>query len=163
MRNYWIAFILIISIGFFGLGMVVFKGFIQKPQPKLFYLNVDSMQMAAGHVPGSTDQRPVVISIFSCGKKNASDEAIPWADLYVCKSYNKSDSLSGDTALVFIDIHTKSGIDNIKDINHYGASVKTGQTFKKCKVMLPADQINNIRRYKYKFAQVTLVDDWLYD
>jgi len=163
MRNYWIAFILIVSIGFFGLGMIIFKSFIQKSQPQLFYLNVDSMQMAAGHVTDSTAQRPEVVSVFPCDKKNAGNEVIPWADLYVCKSYNKSDSLSGDTALVFIDIHTKLGLHGIKNSDHYGAGIKTEQSFKKCRVMVPANQIDNIREYRYKFAQVTLIDDWLYD
>jgi hypothetical protein len=163
MRNYWIAFILIISIGFFGLGMIIFKSIIQKPQPQLFYLDVDSMQMAAGPVTDSTGQRPVVVSIFPCNMKNASGEAIPWADLYVCRSYNSSDSLSGDTALVFIDIHTKNDLHELKNIDHYGTDIKITQKFKKCRVMIPAGEIDKIRKYRYRFARVTLVDDWLYD
>jgi hypothetical protein len=163
MRNYWIAFIAITFIGFLGLGMIIFKSFIQKPQAKLYYLNLDSMQMAAGHVTDSPGKRPVVASIFPCDERNTGDEVIPWADLYVCGSYNKSDSLSGDTALVFIDVNTKSGLHELKNIDHYGADIKIAQKFKKCRVMIPAGQIDKIRKYRYRFARVTLVDDWLYD
>ena len=163
MRNYWIAFILIVSTGFWGLGTIVFKGRSQKPQPKLFYLNVDSMQMVTAPVVDTAGERPVVLSIFPCDEHNAGGGVIPWADLYVCRGYNKNDSLSGDTALLFIDIHIKSGLPDIKEIGRYGADIKIGQRFKKCRVMVPANQIDNIRRLRYRFAQVTLVDDWVYD
>jgi hypothetical protein len=163
MKNYWIAFILIVSLGFFGLGTIIFKNFIQKPKPQQFYLDLDSMQMAVGQVTNSPGQRPQVVAIFSCDMKNTSSEVIPWADLYVCRSYNKSDSLSGDTAIVFIDTHTKSDLHDIKNIDHYGVGIKMAQGFKKCRIMVPANQIDNIRKCRYRFAQVTLVDDWLSD
>jgi len=150
-------------IGFLGLGVIIFKSFIQKPQPQLFYLNVDSMQMAAGPVTDSTGKGLEVVSIFPCNVKNAGGEVIPWADLYVCRSHNRRDSLSGGTALVFIDIHTESDLKALKNINHYGTDIKIAQKFRKCRVRVPAGQIDNIRKYRYRFARVTLIDDWLYD
>jgi len=124
---------------------------------------VDSMQMAASHTTDSTYKRPAVVSIFPCDVKNAGDEVIPWADLYICRSHNRSDSLSGDTALVLIDVHTKSGLYDIKNIDHYGATIKTAMGFKKCRVVVPANQIKKIKKYRYKFARVTIIDDWSYD
>jgi len=164
MRNYWISFFLITVLGFCWLGTIIFKNFIQKPQPQLFYLNTDSMQMASSHVTDSASRQLQVVSIFPCNTKNAAGKAIPWADLYVCRSYNKADSLSGDTAQLFIDVHTNSDLNNIKDPDHYGIDIKTSQNFKKCMVMVPANQISAIRKYRYRFAQVTLVDDdWMSD
>ncbi len=108
MKNYWIAFVLITTTGLACLGIIIFKCFIQKPQLQLFYLNVDSMKMATKNLEDAKYNRPGVVALFPCDKINTGSETIPWADLYVCSTNNESELLSGDTALVLIDIHTRT-------------------------------------------------------
>jgi hypothetical protein len=161
MKNYWVAFGLIVSIGLAGFGLIIFKCFIQESVPQLFYLNIDSMREAGRDLTDTTD-KPAVSCVYPANKENVAD-AIPWADLYVCRSYEKSDSLSGDTVMVLIDVNTKIELKDLKDVNHYSANINPGKKYKKIRVLIPSNQTELIKRCRYKFGKVKLEDDFLYD
>lgn len=157
MRNYWIAFVLIVATGLAGLGVLVFKCFIQKPGPIMVYLNIERMTEAGKSIADSNSYE--ITSVFQCRKKNTVNDSIPWADLYVCKSHTNKDSLSGDTALLFIDIHPKEYIEEQqRDAIIYSAKYKIAPKYKGCKILIPANQLYNIKRYRYKFGDVEVTE-----
>ena len=162
MKKYWILFIVIVSIGVTGFGTIIFKCFIQKPQLKLYYLNIDSLREASDGVTDSTN-RLSIVGIFPSQTRNIGNEAIPWADVYVCKSFNKKDSLSGDTAIILIDVTTKGYSKNTENVDHYRPDIIAEKKHNKCKVLIPANQIDSLKKFRYKFGNVKLIDDWLYD
>jgi len=164
MKNYWIAFVLIVSLGFIGLGILIYKCFIQKPEserPIVVYLNIEKMQEAGKTIADTNSY--YLASIFQCHKNNIAKDPVPWADLYVCKSYTQKDSLSGDTALLFIDLHPQEDIEphQMPGIDR-SVRYKPAPNYKKCKVLIPASQLDNIKRYRYKFGNVK-VDEELED
>jgi len=157
MKNYWIAFVLIVSFGLTGLSTIIYKCFIQKPESILVYLNIEKMQEAGGSIADTNSYE--LTSVFLCHQKNTINDTIPWADLYVCKSYGKKDSLSGDTALLFIDVHSKKEIEQLKNETiTYSLQYKTAPKYKKCKILIPADQLYNIKKYRYKFGNVEVLE-----
>jgi hypothetical protein len=161
MRNYWIAFILIVATGLAGVGMLVFKCFIRKPEsetPRIYYLNADSMREAGQNIVDS-NKGPGVISIFPAEKQAEDNDSIPLADLYICRSFAKQDSLSGDTAIILLDVATSKYLTKEGDPTQYWTGVKAAKKFKECRVFIPPSLFKSIKRYRYKYATVTLITD----
>jgi len=159
MKNYWVIFILITTICLAGLGMIIFKCFIQ---PKVAYLNIGKMKEERLNLL-DTNKKFEVVAIFPANKINQDNDTIPWADVYVCNSLSKQDSLSGDTKFIILDIHTKADLGSIKDIYDYSVFVKEEKVFKKCKVVIPHDQESIINQYKYKLGDIKLEFTGVYD
>jgi len=109
MRNYWIAFIIIITFCLGGFGMIIYKCFIESPKPVVIYLKVDGLKEAGNLIITDT---PDIVAVYPSNHINTINDTIPWADVYVCNSYNKTDSLSGDTAVMILDIHTRLDLKN---------------------------------------------------
>ncbi len=112
------------------------------------------MKMATKNLEDAKYNRPGIVALFPCDKINTGSETIPWADLYVCSTNNESELLSGDTALVLIDIHTRTDLHDLKDIDHYGITIKPTPAFKKYRVMVPVSQINNIKKAAIKLGEL---------
>ena len=152
MKKYWVIFILTISVSLAGFATVIYKCFIQ---PKVICLNIGKMKEEGLNLL-DTNKKFEVVAIFPANKINQDNDTIPWADVYVCNSFSKQDSLSGDTKFIILDIHTKVDLGNIKDIYDYSVFVKEEKTFKKCKMTIPHDMESSINQYKYKLGDVKL-------
>ena len=159
MKKYWVIFILAISVSLAGFATVIYKCFIQ---PKVVCLNIDNMKEENLGVLDS-NRKFEVVAVFPANKINQANDTIPWADVYVCSSLSKQDSLSGDTKFIILDTHTKADLGNIKDIYDYTVFVKKEKVFKKCKVAIPHDQESSINQYKYKLGDVNLEFTGEYD
>jgi hypothetical protein len=159
MKKYWVIFILTITVSLAGFATVIYKCFIQ---PKVVCLDIDKMKEENLNVL-DTNKKFEVVAIFPANKINLKNDTIPWADVYVCNSFSKQDSLSGDTKFIILDIHTKADLENIKDIYDYTVFVKEEKVFKKCKVIIPYDQESSINQYKYKLGDVKLEFTGEYD
>jgi hypothetical protein len=159
MKKYWVMFILITTLCLAGLAVIIFKCFIQ---PKVVCLNVGKMKEENLSVL-DTNKKFEVVAIFPANKINQENDTILWADVYVCNSFSKQDSLSGDTKFIILDVHTKADLGNIKYIYDYTVFVKKEKAFKKCKVAIPHDQESSINQYKYKLGDIKLEFTGVYD
>jgi hypothetical protein len=109
----------------------------------------DSMIDPHGMGPG------VIAAYLYDTTKSSSGDTIPAVDVFVCKSF-KRDSVLGDTILI-LDTHLRKKISGDPDI--YWVGIQIAKRWKTCKVAVPPDQLNKIRKYPYRYAQVTLVTD----
>ncbi|MDB5150686.1 MAG: hypothetical protein JWQ57_4706 [Mucilaginibacter sp.] len=97
-----------------------------------------------------------LISAYLCKiKSNSSDDSIPYADVYVCKSF-KRDSVLGDTIII---LDTRLGKEISGDPNIYWTGLQKAKRWKACKIAVLRDQLSKIRKYPYMYAQVTLITD----
>lgn len=99
---------------------------------------------------------PAVLSVYLCKiKRSQKDDSIPYVDVYVCKSF-KRDSVLGDTVII-LDTQLRKEISGNPDI--YWTGIQRAKKWKTCKIVVPAGQLNKIRKYQYRYAKVTLVTD----
>jgi hypothetical protein len=158
MRNYWIAFIVIMVFCLSGFGTIIYKCFIEAPKPLVVYLNVDSLKEAGNLIITDT---PDIVAVYPSNHKNTINDTIPCADVYVCKSYNKIDSLSGDTAVMVLDINTRLDLKDIifadKSIrNYFQAGIRGSKKINRCRILVPQNQVD-IKKYRYKLGDVKLI------
>jgi hypothetical protein len=118
-------------------------------------LNTAKMAESDDNIIDST-MGPALISAYLCKiKSNSNDDPIPYADVYVCKSF-KRDSILGDTVII-LDTQLRKEISGNPDI--YWTGLQKAKSWKACKIPVPLDQLSRIRKYPYMYAQVTLITD----
>jgi hypothetical protein len=88
-------------------------------------------------------------------KSSLKGDSAPYADVYVCKSF-KRDSVLGDT-IIILDTQLRKEISG--DPNTYWIGLQKTKNRKACKIVVPSDRLSKIRKYPYKYAQVTLITD----
>lgn len=118
-------------------------------------LNTARMIEADDSILDST-MGPALISAYLCKVKGElKDDSIPYADVYVCKSF-KRDSVLGDTVII-LDTRLRKEISG--EPNIYSTGIQKAKKRETCKVAIPPAQLSKIRKYRYKYAQVTLITD----
>ena len=118
-------------------------------------LNTVKMAEADDSIIDST-MGPALLSAYLCKvRSNSNEDSIPYADVYVCKSF-KHDSILGDTVIIF-DTQLRKEISGNPDI--YWTGIQKAKRWKACKIAVPSDQLGKIRKYPYMYAQVTLITD----
>jgi hypothetical protein len=127
-----------------------------QPKFKEFYLNTDSLKSASNEFING-EYGNAVIAAYLCDKKNIRGDSVPWADVFVCKFFKDVTYLKTDTVVFFDTCLRKSNSGTNYSI--YWADVKPAQKLKKCKIFIPLNQLNNIKRFKYKYGSVSLVTD----
>ena len=139
--------------------VIVYNAVPHAPKPVLVYLNTDSMKEGGDSVVNS-HLGPSIIAVYPAYQKNVVGEKIPWADLFLCRSDNKADSLSGDTLIVFIDTKTIEDFKVRDDIKDFTAGIEPSRKFKQCRVMIPPNLIDPLKHYRYKYGNtyVQMVD-----
>jgi len=162
MKKYWIILILVVITGFSFPVLIIYNAIPHAPKPVLVYLNTNSMKEVINVAADSVMSGPSIKAVYPCEEKNKPGNAIPWADVFICRSYNKADSLSGDTLVVFLDTHTTDDFEVRPDINEYQAGIKPSAKFSKCKVMIPPNQVDSLKHCRYKYGRVYFegVDDF---
>lgn len=151
MKKYWIIFILTTTSCFGGLGTLIYVNFFS---PKIVVLDVKQMKEESPAVPDTSLQFQVD-AIYPSNELNSNTDTVSWADVYVCTSFSKQDSLSGNTKFMLLDINTKSGLGDIKYTYYYSAVLKT-EVFKKCRIKIPPGMANDVKEYKYRLTDVKL-------
>jgi len=154
MKKYWIILILAVIIGFSFPLLVIYNAIPHAPKPVLVYLNTDSMKEAVNVVVDSVMGGPSIKAVYPCEETNKPGDTVPWADVFICRSYNKADSLSGDTLIVYLDTRTTDDFKVRDDINEFQAGIKPSARFGKCRVMIPTNQIDSLKHYRYKYGEV---------
>jgi hypothetical protein len=124
----------------------------------VIYLDVDSMKESDNDIIDSL-KGPAVDKIFPADHQNTKNDSIPWADAYLCRSFNKADSLSGDTVILVLDTKTDNSLDKIKYPEDYWTGLKKANLYKKCRIVVPPGLSVNFKRYSYKYASVSLITD----
>jgi hypothetical protein len=158
MKNYWIAFVLIVSLGLTGLVAIIYKCFIQKPEseiPRLYYLPTDSMREAGNKIADSAG----MFSIFPGDQIEKANNSIPRADLFVCKTFSRRDSLTGDTLIVLLDVKLPSFLYAQQHPLNFGTKLTPASKLKQCRVFIPPSLFNKIKHCRYKYANVELITD----
>lgn len=145
------AFILIISFCLTGLFAVIYVNFFRQ---RILVLDTSRLVEQAPEKPDTGFQFQI-IAVYPANELNHNAETIPWADVYVCTSFSKEDSLSGHTKFMVLDINTKSALKDIKYLDDYSVALKK-ETFKKCRVKIPPGIVNDIKSYKYRLFDVKL-------
>jgi len=151
MRKYWIIFILATTVCLAGLGELIYVNFLS---PRVLVFDIGRMREESSAVPDSV-LKFQIDAIYPANKLNNSTDTVFWADVYLCTSFSKEDSLSGNTKFMLLDIKTKSGLGDIKYPYDYSAALKA-EIFKKCRVKIPPGMVNDITGYKYRLADVKL-------
>jgi hypothetical protein len=161
MKKYWTILILVVIAGISIPVLIIYKAVPHAPKRVLVYLNTDSMKEIGNWVVNST-HGPSIVAVYPAYENNDSGEPIPWADLFICRSTNKADSLSGDTLIVFIDTKTVENFKVREDITEFTAGVERSKKFKQCRVMIPSRLSDSLKHYKYKYGHVYIqsVDDF---
>jgi hypothetical protein len=161
MKKYWLILILAVIVGISVPVVIIYNAVPHAPKPVMVYLNTDSMKEVGNWVVNST-HGPSIIAVYPAYKKNNSGEPVPWADLFLCRSSNKADSLSGDILIAFIDTKTVKNFKVRDDITEFTAGVEHAQKFKQCKIMIPLKLLDSLKHYKYKYGHVYIqsVDDF---
>jgi hypothetical protein len=159
MRKYWIAFIVIITFCLGWFGTIIYKCFIEAPKPVVVYLDVDSLKEAGNSIITDT---PNIVAVYPSNHINTINDTLPWADVYVCNSYSKKDSLSGDTAVMILDIHTRPDLKNIVFTDesfgsYFQAGIQVGKKVNICRILVPPSKVDYIKRYRYKLGYVKLI------
>lgn len=122
---------------------------------EIVHLNTAEMTEADDSIIDSS-MGPSFISAYLCEIKGGSkDDSIPCADVYVCKSF-KRDSILGDTVII-LDTRLRKEISGNPDI--YWTGLQKAKNHRVCKIAVPPDQLSKIKKYPYKYAQVTLITD----
>ncbi|WP_114940187.1 hypothetical protein [Mucilaginibacter endophyticus] len=122
---------------------------------KFVTLNTTKMVEADDNIIDST-MGPALISAYLCKiTNNLSEDSIPYADVYVCKSF-KRDAILGDTVII-LDTQLRKEISGNPNI--YWTGIKKTKKLKACKIAVPQDQLSKLQKYTYKYARVTLVTD----
>ncbi len=99
---------------------------------------------------------PTLISTYLYKiKSNLNDDSIPYADVYVCKSF-KRDSVLGDT-IIILDTQLRKEI--LGNPDRYWIGLQKAKSRKVCKIFVSSNQLSRIRKYPYKYARVTLITD----
>jgi hypothetical protein len=158
MKRYWVILLSVTVIGFAIPGIIIYKGLSHYKRTQLYYLNTSKMIEAGSGIVDSVTG-PAISAIYPCDKTGSNNDAIPWADLYFCNSFTKADSLKGDTLEILLDIHVKPDLDGIGHPDNYWTGLKEGKKFRECKVLIPRDSISKLQKYRYKYADVTLITD----
>jgi len=157
MKVYWALLILVVVVGFSFIGLMIYSG-VPHEKTETIYLNATNTKGAYEQVLDSTKFLNL-ISIYYCNKANKLNNPVPWADIYVCQVLNKRDTSKADTVLI-LDSRTDEKGYNLKySIESYEIELKETRTFKTCKIVIPENQKAKFRRYHYKYAEVTLVND----
>jgi len=151
MKRYWIILILAIVIGFGGIGIIIYNASLTQSWP-ITYLNTNNSN-EANKITESTYNLNV-IKYFPCNKRNKQGDLYPWANLYVCKSLNKQDSLSGDSLIVLLE--TKTGRAYTQDdlINSFWITIKPSKRFLGSKVLLPTHEMDSLKGYKFRYGEI---------
>jgi len=158
MKKYWVVLTIVVIVGISIPIIIMNTVILQTPKLELVYLNTDSMREAGNGVVDST-MGPAIVSIFPCNKTNTINDTIPWANVFVCKSFTKTDSLSGDTIILLLDINTQKDFQEIKDPAIYWAGIKQTRKFNKCKILIPANEVDKLKKMRYKYSDVKLITD----
>jgi hypothetical protein len=154
MKRYSVILFVIVVIGFSIPVIIFYKACTYVPyqlKPQVFYLNTERMKESS---VDDTSNGPAVDAIFPCNKINNINDSIPWADMYVCHTFNKSDSL-----VILLDTHTRKDLADIGDPHIYWTGIKLTRRFDKCKILIPPGVINKLKKYHYRYGIVTLVTD----
>lgn len=156
MRTLTTIFIIVVATPFIIIGILVFKGCSYTYFRNQVYLNTSKMQEANYDVADSI-AGPALISAYYCHKTIAKKDTVPWADVFVCQSSNKKDSLKVDT-IILLDTNLRNE-NEPKNPYNYWTGVREARKFSACKISITKDQIPLFRKYKYKYARVILVTD----
>ena len=152
MKKYWIIFILATTSCLAGFITLIYVNFLK---PRTIVLDINRMKEES-HGIQDTSLAFQIDAVYPANELNNNTDTTCWADLYLCTSFSKEDSLSGHTKFMLLDINTKTGLGNIKYLEDYSTVLKK-EIFKKCKVKIPPGIVNDIESYKYRIADVKLV------
>jgi hypothetical protein len=121
----------------------------------IVHLNTAEMIEADDSIIDST-MGPGLVSAYLCEiKSNSNNDSIPYADVYVCKSF-KRDSILGDTVII-LDTQLRKEISG--DPNIYWTGLQKAKNQRVCKIAISPDQLSKIKKYPYKYARLTLITD----
>jgi hypothetical protein len=153
----------IVVIGFGFIGLILFHDPVLvkarfNATPVVICLNLDSMKEASDSVIRTFDG-PAVCDIYPARHQNDNNDIIPWADAYLCHTFSKADSSSGDTLVLLLDTKINSRLYRVKYPSEYWTGLKKASKFRKCRIMLTREQLTDIRNARYKFASVQLITD----
>ncbi|MBS1526183.1 MAG: hypothetical protein JST19_11070 [Bacteroidetes bacterium] len=158
-KRYAILLALVAFAGFLFIGIIIFHDPVLVSQrSETVYLDTNTMKEAGDSIL-NTFNGPAVEKLFPAGHQNKKADTVPWADAYLCSDFDKANLISGDTLVLVLDMQINDKLDKIQHPNDYWTSLKKAPKFKKCKIVIPADQLNRLKRARYKFAHVTLVTD----
>jgi|GEM_PF-4810078 len=123
------------------------------PWPQKAVLNTSEMTEADDNIVDSL-MGPSVLSIYlNKTLQSIKGDTVSYADVYVCKSF-KRDSVLGDTVII-LDTQLRTRISGEPYI--YWTGLRKGKRLKACKIAVPENQLDKLKKYPYKYAQVTLI------
>jgi len=142
-----------VIIGFAFIGDILFHDpVLVSRRPKVVYLDLDSMREASNDII-DTLHGPSVEKIFPANHQNTKSGSIPWADTYLCHSFSNADSLSGDTLILLLDTKTDNSLYKIEEPDEYWTGLKKASRFRKCRIVVPEEQLERIKRARYKYTK----------
>lgn len=158
-KAYTVLLAVIVVAGFVLIGAVFFHDpVLVKQRAIITCINIDSLKEAGDSIMAPL-HGPGVDKIFPANHQNTKDDPIPWADVYLCHSCKKADSLSGDTLIMLLSTQINDKLSKIEYPTDYWTDLKKAHTFQKVKVMMPPEQLSLIKKARYKFVSVGLVTD----
>ena len=157
MKAYAIALAIIVAGGFIFIGLVISGNFRQEAKEAPSVLNTESMREVDKRNADST-MRPAVIAIYLAGKSNASSNGTPWADVFVCATANRLDTLKTDTILL-LDTRTGKNFGNLGDVAKYWIEIKSAKKLNQCRILIPENEVKKLKTYPYWYCNVQLVTD----
>lgn len=125
-------------------------------EKRVVYLKTNLMVEADDSILDST-MGPSLIRIFPCNRAGKTNSQVPCADVFLCKLHNRTNALLTDTIMVLDTGKTAS--EPPTNLDYYWTGLKRSAKFEQCKISVPAEFENQMKRYKYKYASVTLVTD----
>ncbi len=146
----------ITAIIFIATGIVLFEGFGEiygrhkkYTEVKELVLNTDKMKSVVDSIDHHLGI--AVIGMYLYKVNNTEENAIPCADLIICRRY--IDSLSADTIIVS-DTKLRKTLELKYNVREYGVVFEPSRKLKKCRVMIPVRTIYTIKKYKYAYENL---------
>lgn len=159
-KGYVILLIIVVAAGFSFIGIILFHDpVIVKQRSEIVFLDIANLKEASDSIIDS-QKGPAVDRIFPAGHQNSKKDTVPWVDVYLCHSFSKADSLSGDTLILILDTEIDNSLYKIKYPDEYWVYLKKKtRKYTKCRIMISPEQLAIIKNAKYKFANVELITD----
>ncbi|MEO3404126.1 hypothetical protein AAFN85_09495 [Mucilaginibacter sp. CAU 1740] len=119
-------------------------------------LNTAKMIEADSNLVDTSFNGPGVLAAYLHDTtKRAKNDTVPAVDVFICISH-KRDTVLGDTIVIFdTQLCGKIPI----NIENYWTQLHYTKQWRNCEVPVSAKELGNIKRYKYKYANVTLITD----
>jgi hypothetical protein len=129
--------------------------FYKESSYKIVQLDTKDMVEADDSLMDERNGPAALYAYLSKENQSSATDSIPYVDVFVCRSH-KRDSIAGDT-IIILDRELKPAVPLTG--NEYWTGELPAVKRNACKITIPAGQLRVLRKYKYKYARVTLITD----